>query len=737
MTKKENDDYFGEKTNEWDWPKFLSTENFPLPKRLSDWVIGQEHAIREMRLCVDEWINKLKWLKKREWWKIFEVTESPEIRYFTVFGHKFKLWKSRKLKVNFSPKSRSKEYLPAGPFLLLIGDPGTGKSLLGRAMADYMTDTYKENGISLCDVLTWENKTIPSEPKISIHPSPQGEEIVKRIHKKESGKGRFMRLFLKSIMGLMMGFGVLILGYFIGYLGLWTWLSTPAISKIISFSSWMIEYTLITYLQPIMAGIMALSMGAMLFIFSKLFGLNGKGKKGIGGAESTKAPKLLIDNKSGITPFVDATGHGSSQLYGSIAWDPYQTGDLGTPEHQRVTAGDVHRAHLGVLYIDEIKNLTGAEAVTLLTVLEDGQLPVSLRSQFHGGDTAAMAVATEPIPCMVFLIAAGNMDSVPQIHPALMDRISGYGKIVYMNNRIPNTVENRRKYVQFISQEIKRFNLLPFSREACIAIMEESRRKSGRKDRLTCMFRQMISIIKTASTLAMDEGLSVVTEKQVNCAITEHCKSIAVQVMEKHAEEERTYQVIDSTAKPKIGQIYGLSVIEINGEFSGSVLPIRAGMELAVKDEGMFVVTGVATRHSSWVQHSIAKVKHVILQSYGVNVESDYNTHIDFAQNIGVDGPSAGVAMTLLLISLIIGKHIRQDVAVTGEINLKVDGKIMVTPIGGVHAKILAAQQLGFKKVLVPKINYDVNVNTEDYKIEVVPCDTLDDYIKEVFADDL
>ncbi|NIR86426.1 hypothetical protein GWO13_02190, partial [Candidatus Bathyarchaeota archaeon] len=115
------------------------------------------------------------------------------------------------------------------------------------------------------------------------------------------------------------------------------------------------------------------------------------GAKGIGGAKASKVPKLIVDNSKKVAPFVDATGHGSAQLFGSIAWDPLQTGGLGTPEHQRVTAGDVHRAHLGILYIDEIKNMKPDEAVTLLTVLEDGQLPITMRSRWSGSGTAAMA----------------------------------------------------------------------------------------------------------------------------------------------------------------------------------------------------------------------------------------------------------------------------------------------------------------------------------------------------------
>jgi lon-related putative ATP-dependent protease len=989
------DDYFGEKNDKWDWKNFKNTQGFPISDQLIDWIIGQDQAIRECRLCIDEWVHKLTYLKKKKWWKAFE---DP-----------------------MGLKPQPKEWLPAGPFLLLLGDAGTGKSLIGRAMSSYMTEVYKKHKIKLYDVLSWKNKDLPSEPKISIHQAGKGKEIIfSQTHKIER-KSWFQRWGIKLLRLFMGGFGLVLIG----------------LSMFIILASENPLWTLITVSPLVIGGGSLLFFAVMIGWFGKLSG--GGPAQGIGGAERSDAPKLLVDNSSGRVPFVDATGHGSAQLFGSIAWDPYQqlsedtevltkqgwkfigeitkddevatlrdgkyfewnkpcgeyvkeaydgkmvhiyggsldilvhpehrllikddgkyvfkkardcvgipitvkkdavwisdksidknmvelwgwfitegssypdghhktikitqvktktrkeimdllrrmhisfnttfkdikishnvrlynefhklshqehryipqqlkelnsfylkilletlikgdgtlykdgrwryytcskrladdvqeialklgiattvkqtspsktktgrkqwyitnvnsestvipkyvnyygmirclavknetlyirrngrtawcgnTGGLGTPEHQRVSAGDVHRAHLGILFIDEIKNLTGAEAITLLTVLEEGQIPIALRSLFHGGDTAAMAVSTEPVPAMVFFIAAGNLDSLPNIHPALLDRIQGYGKTVYMNNYMDNTVENRRKVVQFIAQEIKRFNLLPFTRESCIEIIEESRRKSGRKDKLTTKFRPLISIIKTASTLARDKDESEVDVKYVREAVEVHCKSIYQQILERIVTEKNVYLIINPKSEPKIGQIYGLAVTKDPNadEMMGTVLPIRASMEEPKKKQnGYFHITGVDVKNESYIQHSISKVSHVIQQICGFS-PLDKRTHIDFAQSHGVEGPSAGVAMTLALLSIINKKEIRQDVAVTGEINVGVDGQIMITPIGGTHEKIMAAQRWGFSKVLIPLKNYENDIIPSEYKIKVVGCQTIEDYAREIF----
>ncbi len=117
-----------------------------------------------------------------------------------------------------------------------------------------------------------------------------------------------------------------------------------------------------------------------------------------------------------------------------------------------------------------------------------------------------------------------------------------------------------------------------------------------------------------------------------------------------------------------------------------------------------------------------------------MDIAQEYFTHIDFAQAYGVDGPSAGVTMAILLCSLMDRKPIRQDVAVTGEINVGVNNSIKVTAVGGLHEKIRAAEIWGFKKVVIPAKNYEHSIEPNDYQIEVVPGETLEDYLNECLS---
>jgi Lon-like ATP-dependent protease len=706
----------------WNWGKFKTTEGYPVDDNMINWVIGQEQALSEGFLCLNEWVHKLKHLEQMQWYARWSNPEQQK------------------------PSART--VISPGPYLLLLGDPGTGKSLLGKALSEKLTQVYKENGIKLFDTVCWKNPTLSSQPRVSIHKAGEAKKILQMEQLKELKRKFTTKIGLKAIQLLMLGLGLFLmgLGFFFMIQAWQTWVANPQYFDEPlqtfynnSFSDYFISKFVSLVPMTFIPGGSLIFFSIFIWWFSRLGGLGNL--RGIGGAQQTEVPKLIVDNSSGHAPFVDATGHKSAQLFGSVAWDPFQTGGLGTPEHQRVTAGDVHVASLGILYIDEIKNLDPEEAVTLLTVLEDGQLPITLRGRWHGGDTAAMTVSTEPVPAITFLLGAGNFDSISQIHPALMDRIYGYGKVVRMNNDMPNTLENRRKYVQFIAQEVKRFNLLPFSRDACIEIVEEGRRRSNKRDALATRFRPLISIIKTSATLAMNEDCKVVERRHVLEALSEHCKTIQKQLLE-HEMSERGKLLEIKPEGVKLGQIYGLAVVRdpYSGEMTGSVLSVKA--QLVKKNalprdqplKGYYRVTGVA-KGQNFISDSIAKVRSVILQKYGADIAQDYLSHIDFAQSYGVDGPSAGVTMAILLCSLIEGKPIRQDVAVTGEINLSVNDTIHITAVGGIHEKIKAAEAWGFKKVVIPQKNYEHSIDMRDYTIDVVPAATLNDYLKECLVE--
>jgi len=119
-------------------------------------------------------------------------------------------------------------------------------------------------------------------------------------------------------------------------------------------------------------------------------------------------------------------------------------------------------------------------------------------------------------------------------------------------------------------------------------------------------------------------------------------------------------------------------------------------------------------------------------ESFGINKDffekSDIHIHVP-AGAIPKDGPSAGVTMTTAIVSMLTGRLVKHDLAMTGEITLR--GKVM--PIGGVKEKVLAAKRAGIKTVILPEKNKnDIEDVPEDLRKEMsfIFVDTIDEVIK-------
>src|SRR3989344_4147865 len=189
------------------------------------------------------------------------------------------------------------------------------------------------------------------------------------------------------------------------------------------------------------------------------------------------------------------------------------SGGLGTPANQRVVAAMIHKAHLGVLFVDEIATLHPRTQHELLSALQEKKFPITGQSERSAG---AM-VRTEPVPCDFILIAAGNLETIKRLHPALRSRIRGYGYELYMNETMLDTKENRLKIARFVAQEVKKEEgkIPHFSLSGINAIIEEARRRANRKGHLTLHLRGLGGLVRAAGDLAKEENAPLVLAAHV------------------------------------------------------------------------------------------------------------------------------------------------------------------------------------------------------------------------------
>ena len=96
---------------------------------------------------------------------------------------------------------------------------------------------------------------------------------------------------------------------------------------------------------------------------------------------------------------------------------------------------------------------------------------------------------------------------------------------------------------------------------------------------------------------------------------------------------------------------------------------------------------------------------------------NDYDIHVNVIGGGKIDGPSAGAAITICIMSALLEKPMRQDLAITGEISLR--GKIK--PVGGIFEKIYGARRKGIKLVTVPKDNEnEIPKGLEDIEVKAI-----------------
>lgn len=178
-------------------------------------------------------------------------------------------------------------------------------------------------------------------------------------------------------------------------------------------------------------------------------------------------------------------------------------------------------------------------------------------------------------------------------------------------------------------------------------------------------------------------------------------------------------EIAERTQQP--GVATGLAVTQVGGD----ILFIEATRMPGSKQLTVTGQLGEVMKESAQAALSLVRSR---AKELGISVDffdkSDIHLHIP-AGAIPKDGPSAGVALTIALASLLTGRPVHGDVAMTGEITLR--GKVL--PIGGVKEKVLAAHRAGIKKVLLPAQNErDLDDLTADLlkEIEVILVDNID-----------
>lgn len=398
----------------------------------------------------------------------------------------------------------------------------------------------------------------------------------------------------------------------------------------------------------------------------------------------------------------------TNPLLGSVH-DPIYQGakrDLAESSIPEPKPGLVTEAHGGVLFIDEIGEMDPILQNKLLKVLEDKrvyfdssyydphdpQVPKYVRKLFEEG-----------APADFVLIGATTRDP-SEINPALRSRCAE----VFFDPL------ERQEIEEIVEQAAVRLGAQ--LDEGVSALLSE----------YTIEGRKATSLLADAYGLALHESRGEVLAKQGD-EKTPPPVRITAENLQEVIRMRRLAPSISAkgSASKEVGHVFGLGV----SGYLGSVLEIEA-VAFPAREAGKGNLRFNQTA-GSMAKDSVFNAASVVRKVTGESL-ADWDVHVNVVGGGKIDGPSAGAAVVLAIISALQERPVRQDVAITGEISIQ--GRIK--PVGGVYEKLYGARQAGISCVMVPAKNAQ-ELPRWVPGVETVPVNTIEEVLEIAFCDDL
>jgi ATP-dependent Lon protease len=448
--------------------------------------------------------------------------------------------------------------------------------------------------------------------------------------------------------------------------------------------------------------------------------------------------------KGTVLCFVGPPGVGKTSLANSISKAlkrPLIRVALGGMEDVNELRGH-RRTYVGAMPGRLVKGLIDAKKMNPVMVLDEID---KLGANHRGDPTAVMLEILDPeqnhefrdlyinfpldLSQVIFVSTANDARKIPA---PLRDRM----EFIEISSYTPNEKYHIAKDY-LIPQELEKHGLkkteVSLNKATTELIIEKYTREAGVRN-LRRVFSKLFR--KVVKQILNDDSLEKVV---IN---TKNLKSYL---------DNPIFEIDPADKKDFVGIANGLAWTSVGGD----VLKIEA---IKLKGKGSLAVTGnlgEVMKESSRISYSVVKVlidkgalliENEIIPKSVKEIEDKiivdpseiykrYDIHLHIPEGATPkDGPSAGITMALTIASILSERAIKADVAMTGELTLS--GKVL--PIGGLKEKLIAAYKAKMKKALIPRKNYERDLEEIPQEVkdamEIKPVDVIEDVLKEALV---
>lgn len=390
---------------------------------------------------------------------------------------------------------------------------------------------------------------------------------------------------------------------------------------------------------------------------------------------------LLVDNSQTQGAPIIAEDHPTYQnIIGRVEHET-EMGALLT-DFTLIKGGALHRANGGYLILDALRLL---EQPFAWEGLKRALQSHSIRIEPLGealGLISTVSLEPDAIPLSVKVVLLGDRMLYYMLEEYDPDFAELFKVAADFEDELPRTTESCQLYAKFVATLAKREKLRPLSREAVARTLEHSARVAEDSERLTAHMRSIADVLCEADHWAERDASSIIQPVHIQRAINEQQRRVS-RVRDQLQEEIRRGTILIDTSGERVGQINGLSVLDLGsyafGQPSRITATVRLGKGDVIDVEREVKLGGAIHSKGVLILSSFLATRFGQMEPLSVSVS------LAFEQSYGqVDGDSASIAELCVLLSAIGDVPIKQSLAVTGSVNQLGQAQ----PIGGVNEKI-------------------------------------------------